>query len=80
MSEIKNRVVPPVPNPEHEIKYSKRPASFSVLTVWAIPDYLNFAVRQLEDAKRAYCIENHIPDDGMVRIWTKRYTGENWGG
>ena len=80
MSKIKNRIVPAVSNAKYEIKFDKRPTEFSALTVWAIPDELNFAVQQLEDAKRTYCIENHSPNYGRVRVWTKRFTGANWGG
>ena len=78
MSRINNRIVPPVSNPKHEIKYSKRPTGFSVLTIWGMPDELNFAVQQLEDSKRAYCIEHHSPNDGRVRVWSKSFTGFNW--
>jgi hypothetical protein len=80
MSEIKNKIVPPVLNHKHEIKYSEKPSNFSVLTIWETPDKLSFAVQQLEDAKRKYCIEHHLPNDGKVRVWTKRFTGLNWGG
>ena len=79
MSKIKNRIVPAVSNAKYEIKFDKRPTEFSALTVWAVPDELNFAVSQLEDAKRTYCVEHHLPNDGRVRVWTKRFTGENWG-
>ena len=80
MSKIKNRIVPAVSNAKYEIKFGKRPTEFSALTVWAVPDEINFAVRQLEDSERTYCIEHHLPNDGRVRVWTKRFTGENWGG
>tara|TARA_R100001086_G_C11715595_1_gene225422 strand:- start:24 stop:278 length:255 start_codon:yes stop_codon:yes gene_type:complete len=80
MSKTKKKIVPPVSNAEYEIEYDKRPTEFSALTVWALPDELNFAVRQLEDAKRTYCVEHHLPEDGRVRVWTKRFTGTNWGG
>ena len=56
MSKTKTRIVPPVSNAEYEIKFDKRPTEFSALTVWAMPDELNFAVQQLEDSKRTYCI------------------------
>ena len=79
MSKIKNRIVPAVSNAKYEIKFGKRPTEFSALTVWAVPDEINFAVRQLEDSERTYCIEHHLPNDGRVRVWTKRFTGENWG-
>ena len=79
MNKIKNRIVPAVSNAKYEIKFDKRPTEFSALTVWAMPDELNFAVQQLEDAKRTYCIENHSPNNDTVRVWTKRFTGANWG-
>ena len=79
MNKIKDRIVPAVSNAKYEIKFGKRPTEFSALTVWAVPDEINFAVRQLEDSERTYCIEHHLPNDGRVRVWTKRFTGENWG-
>jgi len=80
MSKTKTKIVPPDSNGKYEIKYSKRPSYFSALTIWALPKELNFAIRQLEDSKRAYCIEHHIPSDNRIRVWTKSYTGSNWGG
>ena len=78
MSKTKTRIVPPVSNAEYEIKFDKRPTEFSALTVWAMPDELNFAVQQLEDSKRTYCIEHYSPNDGRVRVWSKSFTGFNW--
>ena len=78
MSKIKNRIVPPVVNAKYEIEYDKRPTGFSALTVWAMPDELNFAVQQLEDSKRTYCIEHHSPSNGRIRVWSKSFTGFNW--
>jgi len=80
MNKIKNRIVPPVSNAEYEIKFDKRPTEFSALTIWAMPDELNFAVQQLEDAKREYCIEHRTSNnnDNKVRVWSKSYTGFNW--
>jgi len=82
MNKIKYRIVPPVSNAKYEIKYDKRPSDFSALTIWAMPDELNFAIHQLEDAKRPYCIEYRLPsnNDNRVRVWTKSFTGSNWGG
>ena len=80
MHKSKNRIVPAVSVPKYKIKHSKRPPYFSALTVWALPKELNFAIRQLEDSKRAYCIEHHIPSDNRIRVWTKSYTGSNWCG
>ena len=78
MNKIKNRIVPAVSNAKYEIEYDKRPTEFSALTIWAIPDELNFAVQQLEDSKRTYCIEHHSPNDGRIRVLTKSFTGFNW--
>ena len=78
MSKIKYRIVPAVSNAKYEIEYDKRPTEFSALTIWAIPDELNFAIQQLEDAKRIYCIENHPSNDNRVRVWSKSFTGFNW--
>ena len=78
MSKIKYRIVPAVSNAKYKIDYDKRPTDFSALTIWAIPDELNFAVQQLEDSKRTYCIEHHSPEDGRVRVWSKSFTGFNW--
>ena len=78
MSKIKNRIVPPVVNAKYEIEYDKRPTGFSALTVWAMPDELNFAGQQLEDSKRTYCIEHHSPSNGRIRVWSKSFTGFNW--
>ena len=78
MSKTKTRIVPAVSNAKYKIDYNKRPTEFSALTIWALPDELNFAVQQLEDSKRAYCIEHHSPNDGRVRVWSKSFTGFNW--
>jgi len=78
MSKTKNEIVPPVSNGEYKIEYDKRPPEFSALTVWALPDELDFAVRQLEDSKRTYCIEHHSPDDNRIRVWTKSFIGHYW--
>ena len=78
MSKVKDRIVPPVSDTKHEIEYAERPSNFSALTVWALPNELNFAVQQLEDSKRTYCIEHHLPDDDRIRVWTKSFTGMNW--
>ena len=80
MSNIKYRIVPPVSKPKYKIEHNKKPPEFSALTIWATPNELNFAIQQLEDAKRTYCIEHHLPDDGRIRVWSKCFTGENWGG
>ena len=78
MNKTKNRIVPAVSNAKYKIDYNKRPTEFSALTIWALPDELNFAVQQLEDSKRTYCIEHHSPSDGRVRVWSKSFTGFNW--
>ena len=78
VNKIKNKIVPPVVNAKYEIKFDKRPTEFSALTIWAMPDELNFAVKQLEDSERIYCIEHHTPNDGRVRVWSKSFTGFNW--
>ena len=80
MSKSKNGIVPPVSNGEYKIEYNKRPSEFRALTIWALPDELDFAVSQLEDAKRTYCIEHHSSNDNRVRVWTKSFVGTNWGG
>ena len=78
MRRKKNRIVPAVSDAKYKIKYSKRPPEFRALTVWALPDELNFAVSQLEDSKRTYCIEHHSPDDNRIRVWTKSFIGHYW--
>ena len=80
MSRAKCRIVPPVVNAKYEVEYGKRPTNFSVLTVWPPPDELNFVIRQLEDAKREYCIEHHTSNskDNNIRVWSKSFTGFNW--
>ena len=78
MSKTKNEIVPPVSNGEYKIEYDKRPPEFSALTVWALPDELDFAVQQLEDSERTYCIEHHSLSDGRVRVWTKSFIGHYW--
>ena len=78
MSKTKNEIVPPVSKGEYKIEYDKRPPEFSALTVWALPDELDFAVQQLEDSERTYCIEHHSPDDNRIRVWTKSFIGHYW--
>ena len=82
MSKSKNGIVPPVSNVEYEVKFNKRPSNFSALTIWAMPDELDFAINQLKNAKRPYSIEYRPPSSGddKIRVWTKSYTGTNWGG
>ena len=81
MNRIKYRIVPALSDAKYEIEYSERPSNFGALTIWAIPDELNFAIQQLEDTKRKYCIEHCLSsdNDNKIRVWTKRFTGENWG-
>ena len=82
MSKVKYRIVPAVSNAKYKIDYDKRPTDFSALTIWAMPDELYYAVNQLQSAKRTYCIEYRPPSnsDDKIRVWTKSYTGSNWGG
>ena len=80
MNRMKYRIVPAVSDAKYEIEYSERPSNFGALTIWAIPDELNFAVQQLEDAKRKYCIEHRLSsnNDNKIRVWSKSFTGFNW--
>ena len=82
MSKSKNGIVPPVSNVEYEVKFNKRPSNFSALTIWAMPDELDFAINQLKNAKRPYSIEYrpHSSSDDKIRVWTKSFVGTNWGG
>ena len=73
-------VVPPDSNSKYELKFDKRPSSFSALTIWAMPDELYFAINQLQNSKRTYCIEYRPPNnsDDKIRVWTQSFTGCNW--
>ena len=75
-------IVPPDSNSKYELKFDKRPSNFRALTIWAMPDELYYAVNQLQSAKRIYCIEYRPSSnsDDKIRVWTKSYTGSNWGG
>ena len=82
MSKSKNGIVPPDSTIEYEVKFDKRPSNFSALTIWAMPDELDFAINQLKNAKRPYSIEYRPPSssDDKIRVWTKSFVGTNWGG
>ena len=73
-------IVPPDSNSKYELKFDKRPSSFSALTIWAMPDELYFAINQLQNSKRTYCIEYRPPNnsDDKIRVWTQSFTGCNW--
>ena len=75
-------IVPPDSNSKYELKFDKRPSGFSALTVWETPDKLYTAIKQLQSAKRTYCIEYRPSSnsDDKIRVWTKSFVGTNWGG